>query len=196
MDKSGQNVRISVILAGGGGRRMGGADKGALLLGGCRIFDLVLERLKPQSEIILISSTHDYGSGLPVLTDHASGPRGPAAGLWAALRWIEENAPDARGFLSSPVDGPFLPSDLRNRLASTDGAAVAANSKGIHPTFAYWRCDALKAELDSAPENYGYPLKELAERVGAAQVQFDDAHAFDNINTPEDLKRAEARLGA
>lgn len=196
MEKAGQNLRVSVILAGGGSRRMGGADKGGLLLGGRRIFDLVLERLKPQSEIILISGAHDYGSGLTVLTDETSGPRGPAAGLWAALKWMEENAPGAPGFLAAPVDGPFLPPELRARLASVDGSAVAANSEGVHPTFAYWRRDALKTALDAAPANYGYPLKELAERVSATPILFKDAHAFDNINTPDDLKRAEARLRA
>ncbi len=184
--------RIAVILAGGGGRRMGGADKGALMLAGRPLADHVQARLAPQSDRILISGLHDYDcAGVSVVPDRDDGPRGPAAGIWAALKWIERNAPEVDGFLSVPVDGPFLPDNLFERLSDGIGSAIACDATGAHPTFAYWDCDALYAAFSTAPDGYGFPLKELADSVHAERVMFEDANAFLNINSPEDLAHAE-----
>jgi molybdopterin-guanine dinucleotide biosynthesis protein A len=65
----------------------------------------------------------------------------------------------------------------------------------LHPTFAYWKCDTLRAALSAAPKRYGFPMKELAGSVYAESIMFDEPGAFENINTLEDLQRAEARLG-
>ncbi len=194
MPEENKSLRIAVILSGGGGRRMGGADKGELLLGGRRLIDHVLARLRPQTDRILISGRHDYGTGLTVVADREDGPRGPAAGLWAAQCWIEKHASAAKGFLSVPADGPFVPDNLFERLSAHGKSAVACNEESVHPTFAYWECGALHAALSTAPEDYGFPLKELADSIHAGRVAFDDADAFLNVNTPEDLARAEALL--
>ncbi len=183
--------RVALILAGGGGRRMGGVDKGALLLGGRCLVDHLLARLAPQTDHILISGRHDYGTGLPVIGDRDDGPLGPAAGLWAALHWIEENSLETDGFMSAPVDGPFIPDNLFARLSGGVGSAIACDASGVQPAFAYWNCDALHAALSTAPENYGFPLKALADSVHAERVMFDEADAFLNVNSPEDLARAE-----
>ncbi|WP_165793758.1 molybdenum cofactor guanylyltransferase [Hyphococcus luteus] len=183
-----------MILSGGGGRRMGGADKGALKLLGERMIDRAAARLTPQVDRILISGPHDYGTGLTALPDLEDGPLGPAAGLWAALKWIEENAPQADGFLTAPADGPFAPDDLFKRLSAQGKCVIAATAGGVHPTFAWWRNDALRAALDAAPKGEGLSLKALAAEIGARRVLFADEKAFLNINTPEDLKRAEDQL--
>lgn len=187
-------MRIAVILCGGGGRRMGGADKGALTLGGERMIDRVRAILTPQADRILISGTHDYGTGLTFLPDREDGPLGPAAGLWAALRWIETNEPDTDGFLTAPVDGPFAPDDLFGRLSSEETSAVAQTADGVHPTFAWWNAKDLQRALGAAPKGEGLSLKALAKDTGARRVMFEDADAFLNINTPEDLQRAEGLL--
>ena len=48
-----------VILAGGLARRMGGGDKGELLLGGRSILAHVIERLRPQVEALAINANGD-----------------------------------------------------------------------------------------------------------------------------------------
>ncbi|GJL91662.1 molybdenum cofactor guanylyltransferase [Hyphococcus sp.] len=186
--------RFALILAGGGARRLGGVDKGAVKLAGRRLFDHVLARLSPQADQILISGAHDYGSGLPVITDREDGPRGPAAGLWAMQVWLRAHLENSEGFLSVPVDGPFVPLDLYKRLHSSAHSSIACDATGAQPTFSYWKCGALRTVLAGALENHGYPLKELAESVNAKRIMFDEPGVFENINTPEDLQRAEARL--
>ncbi len=173
---------------------MGGVDKGAIEIGGERLIDRVISRIKPQAERILISARHDYGTGLTALPDRDEGPAGPAAGLWAAVCWLGENAPAAEGFLTAPVDGPFAPADLYARLAAGAGSAVARNSAGVHPTFAYWRVDALRKILARAPKGEGLSLKRIATEIGARETPFSGADQFININTPEEKTYTEQIL--
>lgn len=168
---------------------MGGKDKALIELGGKRLIDLAIARLEPQMDRILISGRSDYGTGLTVLEDMEEGPRGPAAGLAAALRWIERHAKETPGLLTVPVDGPFLPEDLYKRLSSGGGSAVAADADRIHPTFAYWRTGDLADALRGCPPGEGVSLHALAERCGARPVRFA-SRAVLNVNTPEDIEKA------
>ena len=194
MSKESEAPRIALILAGGAARRMGGVDKGAIELGCMRLFDRVIERLSPQVDRIVVSGTHDYDSGYSVIADLEDGPHGPAAGLWAMLEWLRAHHADDEGFLTVPIDAPFLPLDLYERLHSAEHSSIACDANGAHPTFAYWRCDALRAALQGASNHYGLPLKELAKSVNARRIRFDTAGEFENINRPDDLQRAAARL--
>ncbi|TKA96174.1 molybdenum cofactor guanylyltransferase MobA, partial [Cereibacter changlensis] len=62
---------FGVILAGGEGRRMGGADKALLPLAGRPLLAHVRDRLEPQVEALALSANGDAarfaGFGLPVL---------------------------------------------------------------------------------------------------------------------------------
>ena len=104
-----------VILAGGQGRRMGGADKGLQELGGRPMAAHVLERLAPQVGAVLISANRNlerYAElGCPVLPDTLDGYAGPLAGLQAAL--AQATTPL---LVTAPCDSPFLPADLVARL--------------------------------------------------------------------------------
>jgi len=183
--------RIGVILAGGLSRRMG-ADKAEAMLAGRPLIDHVVERLAPQVDCILIAGPHDYGTGLAFTPDHADGPRGPAAGLWAAAHWVAKHAPGAAGFVTAPVDGPFLPPDLYEKLSAGKVCAIAANTEGDHPPFAYWRLSVMMAKLGAAgTADKGLALIALAESCAARRVEFSQRHCLMNINSPEDLARAE-----
>lgn len=172
---------------------MGGRDKALVLLGGRRLVDVVAGRLRPQTQTLAICGPRDYGTGLPAVPDRDDGPRGPAAGLWAAARWLEANAPAARGICTAPVDGPFAPADLVAQLSGAGGCAIGHDGTGDQPAFAYWDLGALRPVLAAAPSGEGIALHDLADRCGAARVRFD-APAFLNVNTPEDLAHAQALL--
>ena len=187
--------RIGVILAGGGARRLGGADKGETLLAEKRLFDRVYERFAPQVDRVLIAGSHDYATALTVIEDGATGPKGPAAGLFAAAMCLHANEPKAQGFVTAPVDAPFLPHDLAQRLREGDGSAIARSAGRRHPTFAYWDANDLSAffETSKAPAP---ALHEIAAGVGAREIDFGDDQAFFNVNTTEDLQAAEALIAA
>jgi molybdenum cofactor guanylyltransferase len=185
--------RIGVILAGGYARRMG-ADKPAVLLAGRRLIDHVMDRLAPQVDRVLIAGPHDYDTGLSFTPDRGTGPRGPAAGLWAAGHWLLEQAPEATGFITTPVDAPFLPADLYEKLAAGEGSAIASSEDGVHPTFAFWQAPVLLEQLRSASSEKGLALHALAEQCAARRVAFSQQHCLMNINSPEELSGAEALM--
>ena len=69
-----------VILAGGQGRRMGGQDKGLVLFRGIPLYQHVLQRLRPQVDIVMISANRNLdryqSSGCRVISDTLSGTAG------------------------------------------------------------------------------------------------------------------------
>jgi molybdopterin-guanine dinucleotide biosynthesis protein A len=120
---------------------------------------------------------------------------GPLAGVLAGLAWAQR---EGFGWLATaPCDAPLLPGDLVPRLsdgAASSGArlALAATSDGWQPLCALWRTD-LATELAAALADGRHPsVHGFAEAVGACVVEFEDASAFLNINTPEDFARAQA----
>lgn len=190
---------FGLILAGGRGRRMGGADKALLTLGGASLLARVIDRFAPQVARLALSANGDPARfarfGLPVLPDPLPGFQGPLAGLLAGLDWAA--AAGAEALVTVATDTPFLPPDLVPRLllAGSGGPAVAATSDGLHPTFGLWPvavAPALCAALNSGTRR----VTDFATAQGAATAVFPDQpfDPFLNVNTAEDLAQAEALL--
>ncbi len=184
-----------LVLAGGQGSRMGGADKGLVVLDGRPMVAHVIERLAPQVGRLLINANRnaaDYaGFGVPVLPDRVAGFVGPLAGLDAGLHAIE---PPFDWVATCPCDSPFLPHDLVARLyaAAEAGAADVAMARADgqeQPVFllAHRRAaPALAAYLAGGGRGVGRWVSLQAHVI----VDFDDCpQAFVNINTPEELAR-------
>lgn len=166
----------------------------------------VTERLAPQVSDLAINAPPDFSGhmGLPLVPDVLAGHQGPLAGILSGLRHFAGSASHLR-MASAPADGPFLPTDLVTRLASAcpDEATIAvASSRGhMHPVYALWPlslADDLEAWL-ADPDNRR--IKAFLSRHPVAIVEFDlettmngDRDPFFNINTPEDLSRAEQFL--
>ncbi len=173
---------------------MGGADKGAVMVAGRRLIDHVIEKLKPQIDRIIISGAHDYGTGLTHLPDRKDGPAGPAAGLWSALMWIVRHAPNSNGFLTAPVDGPFQPPGLFEKLYTAQSSAVVRDDAGLHPTFGWWRLADLQSAFQSMRPGDAPSLKSIAKKITAREIIFPGEQSFTNLNTPEEIAEAEAIL--
>jgi molybdopterin-guanine dinucleotide biosynthesis protein A len=94
---------------------------------------------------------------------------------------------------------PLTPSDLADRLAEalgSQGAALAASGGRLHPVCGLWRVEALGA-LPAYAATGRRSLKGFAAEVGFTAVDWpvEPLDPFFNVNTPEDLARAEALLG-
>lgn len=182
----------AVILAGGLSRRMGGGDKALLPLAGRPVLARVIERLGPRP--VAINANGDparfEGFGLPLLPDPVAGHPGPLAGILAAMIWAR--ARGAAQVLTVACDLPFLPTDLAERLGT--GPAIAHSGGRDHPTAGLWPvtlAEGLRAQLDGG----GRRVMDWVATTGARRVAFDgDPDPFLNLNTPEDLLRAEAIL--
>jgi molybdopterin-guanine dinucleotide biosynthesis protein A len=184
-----------VILAGGQGRRMGGVDKGLRELHGKPMVAWVLERFAPQVDEVLINANQNADTyaklGHRVIADKIGGFAGPLAGL-------ERGLSEARHPLVAtvPCDSPFLPADLvarlRTALEKKDAQlAVAKTGDQPHPVFCLCRRDVLP-HLTKFLEGGGRKIDAWYSTLRVIEVAFDDeAEAFSNINTPEELAASE-----
>lgn len=190
-----------VILAGGLARRMGGGDKSLRVLGGRTILSHVIDRLAPQVSDMALNANGDASRfaphGLPVLPDPVGEFPGPLAGVLAGLDWAAERGTDA--IVTVAADTPFFPGTLAADLQAAARAerqpiALAATD-GRHPTFGLWPT-SLREDLRAALRDGVRKVVQWTDAHGAATATFA-AEPFDpffNINTPEDLTRAEALL--
>jgi molybdenum cofactor guanylyltransferase len=179
-----------VVLAGGQGRRMGGVDKGLQPLAGKPMIEHVIARLRPQVDEILINANQNLeryrGFGYPVVPDVTGGFAGPLAGLQAGLQAATHPI-----VVTAPCDSPFLPGDLVERLLAQLGSndlAVARTGSQAHPVFALVRRERL-AHLTAYLAGGGRKIDAWYASLKTIEVGFDDeAQAFSNINTREELR--------
>jgi molybdopterin-guanine dinucleotide biosynthesis protein A len=183
-----------IVLAGGQGRRMGGVDKGLQPLRGKPMVAWVLARLAPQVSEVLINANQNLEAyakfGHRVVPDAIGGFAGPLAGLHAGLAAASQ--PLA---VTVPCDSPFLPLDLVARLRAAleaNGAelAVAKTGEQPHPVFSLVRRSVLD-HLSRFLAGGGRKIDAWYATLEVVEVAFDDeAEAFANINTLEELKNA------
>ena len=198
---------LGVILAGGLARRMGGGDKGNLVLGGESLLSRVQARLEPQVGAIALNANGDpdrfLGIGLPVIQDSIDGFAGPLAGVLAGLDWAATKGADS--IVTAAADTPFFPCDLVPRLQVASEGQVhpmvlsatqdASGKTYRHPTFGLWPV-ALRDDLRDALSHGLRKVVLWTDRHGGRQVLFETGKIdpFFNVNTPEDLASAEAML--
>lgn len=191
------------ILAGGQARRMQSLaedatiDKGLLNLGGAPLVAWQYQQLAPWVDTLIINANQNleayrpYGHVVPD-DDDLPPAQGPLIGLLSILRhsptpWV----------VVIPVDSPFLPSDLIEQL-------VRAQSRQPERQVFYCRADrdyplCLLVHVDVAPSLAEYVLADgrrvmpWLEQVAAVAVDFGAraSEHFTNINTPQDLERAQ-----
>jgi len=178
-----------VVLAGGRGARMGGADKGLAIFQGRALVVHVLERLQPQVADILICANRNQDRyralGHRVVEDDRERfglYAGPLVGMLAGLRhsrlpWV--------AFV--PCDAPALPEGLV--------AALARASQGARPALA--SCDGqpqpvfcllpttLEEQLAATLARGERRPREFLRAVDAVEVAFEEPRAFANINAAQ-----------
>jgi molybdopterin-guanine dinucleotide biosynthesis protein A len=125
---------LGLLLAGGAGRRAGGADKGLLPFGTTTFAGAAAGRLRPQVDRLLVACNR-HGETYAALADGIVRDRrppyqGPLAGVEAALPALPE------GWLLAlaPCDVPCPPADLiaglRGALPSRENAVAWARAGG------------------------------------------------------------------
>jgi len=188
------------ILAGGFSRRLG-RDKVALQLGGKPLALWVHEALAPlvtTSWLITNQPLAHQSFGLPLLTDLRPF-QGPAGGLATALFWAR-----TPWVLAAAVDNPFLAPALLAALAARAGqtsrpAVVCRSPRGLEPFPGVYA-----VRLLPALQNFLQTDRRLTRFLEACRPQVlsetevraldPDGRSFFNLNTPQDLQRAEAWL--
>jgi molybdenum cofactor guanylyltransferase len=183
-----------LILCGGQGRRMGGADKGLQNFKGLPLAMNALLRLSTQVGHVMINANRNLAAyesmGVPVWPDPMGDFPGPLAGWLAGLERCETPY-----MVTVPCDTPNFPTDLVERLAAAlvaqdaDIAMAATLENGavqVQPVFCL-----IKAELMESLVAYLHAGERKIDRWTAkhrcATVVFEDTAAFANANTPQEL---------
>ena len=195
------STKVGVILAGGQSRRMG-QDKALMPFRGERLIDRAIGKLLPQVDVLLVNrATRPDGLDPRVLLapDVMTGFQGPLAGVHAALTQMKSSAAQDYSLFTVPVDSPFFPMDLVERLAGGDQpVAFAASQNQRHPVFARWPAHALDT-LTSALHTGNRKIDRVAEELGFDEVHWDlvehaNSQALDpfaNINTMDEFSALE-----
>lgn len=185
----------ALILAGGQGRRLGGLDKGLVRLHGRPLIEFVLRVLTPHADRVLISANQHQDSyreyGAVVSDDPGIGEsQGPLAGLLAAASHVS-----TPWLVVAGCDMPALPADYVPRLYDTlmsQGGQIAFAHAGARD---HSVCLLMQAEVLATLPGYLQTGRRAVlpwlESLQAVRVLFDDADAFLNVNTPEELSRAQ-----
>ena len=184
-----------VLLAGGGGKRIGG-NKPDVRFRGQRLIDIAqnfAQAFNGQKVISVRQSGQVKGSEFPEILDEGE-DRGPISGLLSAFGWARSNS--LVGIVTMPCDAPFLPSDLFLRLIEVSEQkkkpAVAASNGRLHPVCGAWPISCSDQVVSYANEGR-CSLHGALEACEGASVEWPATQLdpFTNINTPEDLERFE-----
>jgi molybdopterin-guanine dinucleotide biosynthesis protein A len=189
----------AVILAGGRGTRMGGADKGLQNFRGMPMAMFTLMRLMPQVSEVMINANRNLSAyesfGVPVWPDSMSDYAGPLAGILTALERCETDY-----LVTVPCDTPLFPQDLVARLAEAlerEDAEIAMASAPeedgqmrAQPVFSLLKRELMES-LVRFTQGGGRKIDAWTGQHRTVLVPFADAGAFRNANTLAELHKLE-----
>jgi molybdopterin-guanine dinucleotide biosynthesis protein A len=199
------------VIAGGGATRYGGAPKGLVSVGGRRLLDRVVDALieatgTPPLLVANAPGAETWRPGLIVQPDVLEG-QGSLGGILTAVEADgrtdgQTDGQTVSGVLCVAWDMPFVPAGLLKELAALlEGADAAVpesdGPRGLEPLCAAYgpACGpAIRAALARGDQRaIGFHRDIRLARLARARVlQYGDPDIlFFNVNTPDDLSRAE-----
>ncbi|CAL9501786.1 Molybdenum cofactor guanylyltransferase [Streptomyces sp. enrichment culture] len=193
---SGEPAYDAVVLAGGAARRLGGADKPGVRVGGRALLDRVLGACAEARTTVVVADPRPTSRSVRWAREEPPGG-GPLAALDAGLR--HTTAPHV---VVLSADLPFLREDTVDRLLAGlragggDGVLLADADGRDQPLVAAYRSAALRsglAALTAANGSLsGLPLRRLTAGLGLTRLT-DPVAAFD-CDTWDDIATARARI--
>lgn len=193
---------LGVVLSGGAGARVGGADKGLITVHGKPVVERVAAALRPQChELVIVANRNqdDYARIARVIGDETPGHAGPLAGIAAALALAAAHD-EFHWLLTVPVDCPDFPADLFQRLHAAFDAnpklscAYARDEHKVQPLFALYSLNHGRHLLQSARAAVQLHASVLRWHLElhAQPVDFrDQTDAFRNLNALKDFREYE-----
>ncbi|MGW3655758.1 NTP transferase domain-containing protein [Streptomyces sp. NPDC005151] len=191
-------VYDAIVLAGGAAKRLGGADKPALRVGGRALLDRVLAACADAAATVVVGGRRPTVRPVTWAREEPQGG-GPLAALGAGVRLTT-----AGYLLVLSADLPFLgESTVKELLAAAahgerDGALCVDQDGRDQPLVAVYRSEPLRRELALLAAEHGslagLPLRLLTHELDLARVEADPLASFD-CDTWEDIAAARARIG-
>ncbi|MGW0610483.1 NTP transferase domain-containing protein [Streptomyces sp. NPDC002788] len=186
----------AVVLAGGAARRLGGADKPGVRVGGRALLDRVLAACRGARTTVVVASPRP--TARPVTWAREDPPGGgPLAAIDAGLRHTT-----AEHVVVLSADLPFIEEPTVGRLLSTlrtsgaDGVLLTDPDGRDQPLVAAYRAPRLRETLALLDGRHGglagLPLRRLVAELDLTRV-LDPVASFD-CDTWDDIATARARI--
>jgi molybdopterin-guanine dinucleotide biosynthesis protein A len=187
----------AIVLAGGAAKRLGGADKPAVRVGGRALLDRVLAACADAATTVVVGGRRPTTRAVTWTREEPQGG-GPLAALGAGVRHTSSES-----VLVLSADLPFLrESTVEALLAAAghgdrDGALCVDQDGRDQPLVAVYRAEPLRRELALLATEHGglagLPLRLLTHELDLARVEADPLASFD-CDTWEDIAAARARI--
>jgi molybdopterin-guanine dinucleotide biosynthesis protein A len=186
-----------VVLAGGRGSRIG-RDKALIKLGGCPLIERVVSRAARVFEKVIVSGPERLKpKGFSVVQDEYQG-MGPIAGILAGL--LNAGTP---WIMALPCDSPFISEEFMRGMAGliNDHEVVAPRAGGFYEPLHALYSRSLIPRFERSIKGGDSKIISLYKQARVFEVgpeiygKWDPkGMAFFNINTEDDLRRAEEYL--
>ena len=193
---------LGVVLAGGKPQRFG-EDKCQVKLGDKLLINYILSQIIDEfKEVLLISNNkikYNHSNKISLVEDLKKG-LGPLRGILTAMKWIKKNNESYKWILTFPSDTPFFKKQHLNNfleeIRGYEGQLFFINSNDTrHNIFGLWSIDLLES-LEKDLDNGERKVEMWANKIGVKSInmKFENKDPFFNINTKEDLIKAEDYL--
>jgi molybdopterin-guanine dinucleotide biosynthesis protein A len=189
----------AVVLSGGAGRRLGGADKAALAVGGRPMRDRVLAAAAAAgaAPCVVVGPSGDLPPG--VLATRESPPGGgPVAAAAAGLALLPG---DTETVALLAADLPLLTASalgtLRDAGSTTDGALFVDGDGRRQLLCGVWRVSAVRRALAALGDPAGASMRALVSGLHAVEVVWTESGPppwFD-CDTDDDIRKARRWVG-
>ncbi|MGW8888486.1 NTP transferase domain-containing protein [Streptomyces sp. NPDC055749] len=187
----------AIVLAGGAAKRLGGADKPGVRIGGRSLLDRVLAACAGAGATVVVGGRRSTGRPVTWTREDPAGG-GPLAALGAGVRHTT-----AERVLVLSADLPFLGAPTVGALLAAAGeegreGALSTDPGGRdQPLVAVYRAEPLRRELALLATEHGglagLPLRLLTAELDLARVETGPLDSFD-CDTWEDIATARARI--
>jgi len=192
-----------LILAGGRGQRMQGADKGLLLWQGKPMIEHIIQHINAPAEKIIISANRNietyqqytnmvindgFAQTLAFEKTQEKAFLGPLAGILSAM-----HSCTTPYILCLPCDSPTPPDDLLNQLwaclqTQQKNAALCHDGNRLQPLFALLSCE-YRPLLQDFLQQGRHKVQDFFKLIEPAICDFSaQQNRFHNINRPDDMR--------
>ena len=192
------NNILPVVLAGGKSKRFG-EDKSQVKLGRKILIDYILSELIDEfNEILIVANDpikHLPSNKIKKIKDFKK-DLGPLGGIFTAMKWAKDNNKSYKWIASFPSDTPFFKKNILNNFfekvneKESELFFMTFNDKR-HNIFGLWSTSLID-QLEKDLENGSRKVEKWANNIGVKTINmsFEKEDPFFNINTKEDLKKA------
>ena len=196
------NNILGVVLAGGKSQRFG-EDKCQVKLGDRLLIDYILSEITDEFEEILLVANNSINfkksKNITLINDFKKN-LGPLGGVLTAMKWVKENNKNYQWISTFPADTPFFKTHILKKFLQAinfdeNKLFFIKSNNTRHNIFGLWSIDLLE-KLEEDLNKGDRKVEIWANKIGVKSINmhFKNQNPFFNINTKEELAKAEEIL--